>query len=248
MSDTKNEQTDTGPSLLAALAAMEERLQAGQAVMETRQQERQDAVCRAVQDVQLQLSTWKEELKQFTRESCHGIMQELEGEMTRLTETVEQRMGHLEARLQAAEQSALSHGAPFAATCPKREKPSGEDDHASNGGGQHGWDAEGVFSVRGGTSAPGSCGTPNHPSTPPPLACRRKPQEYDGRVPWDAYHAQFEILAEAQAWDSRGRAVQLVSSLKGVAVEVLSQLTLLQRTSYDCVGSSGAEVWPQTPG
>ena len=67
------------------------------------------------------------------------------------------------------------------------------------------------------------------------MACRRKPQEYDGRVPWDAYHAQFEILAEAQAWDSRGRAVQLVSSLKGVAVEVLSQLTLLQRTSYDCV-------------
>ena len=53
MSDTENEQTDTGPSLLAALAAMEEWLQAGQAVMETRQQERQDAVCRAVQDVQL---------------------------------------------------------------------------------------------------------------------------------------------------------------------------------------------------
>ena len=29
--------------------------------------------------------------------------------------------------------------------------------------------------------------------------------------------------------------MQLVSSLKGLAVEVLSQLTPLQRTSYDCV-------------
>ena len=91
-----------------------------------------------------------------------------------------------------------------------------------------------MLSARGGDVVLESCGMSSPPSTHP-LACCRKPQKYDGRVPWDAFQAQFEILAEVQAWDSRERAVQLVSSLKDAAVEVLSQLIPLQRTSYDCV-------------
>ncbi len=43
----------------------------------------------------------------------------------------------------------------------------------------------------------------------------------------EAYLTYFKILAEAQGW-----AVQLASSLKGPAMEVLSQLDTAQRTSY----------------
>ncbi|KAG0710289.1 hypothetical protein GWK47_023141 [Chionoecetes opilio] len=75
------------------------------------------------------------------------------------------------------------------------------------------------------------------PSTVPhrESAGRRKPQDFDGRVSLEAYLAQFELLAEAQGWSSWVRAVQLASSLKGPAVEVLSLLTPVQRSSYTSI-------------
>ena len=73
------------------------------------------------------------------------------------------------------------------------------------------------------------------PVTPPGFrssVVRRKPQEFDGKVSLEAYLAHFELLAQAQGWNQQECAVQLVSSLKGPAMEVLSQLTPIQRTSY----------------
>lgn len=61
---------------------------------------------------------------------------------------------------------------------------------------------------------------------------RHKPQEFDGRVSLEAYLAQFEFLARAQGWGQEERALNLVSSLKGPALEVLSQLTPAQQESY----------------
>ena len=120
-------------------------------------------------------------------------MKELEGEMSHLTETVEQHMDLLEACVWATEQSAVS----LSHICSKEEKTTGEGDNAQVGLGM-----DGVLSAEGGAATLSSCGIPNHPSTPHPLSSCRKPQEFYGRVPWDAYHTQFEILAEAQAWDS----------------------------------------------
>lgn len=48
MSDAEKGPSDAAPSLLVALAAIEERLKAGQAEMEKKQQERQDTLCHAV--------------------------------------------------------------------------------------------------------------------------------------------------------------------------------------------------------
>lgn len=76
---------------------------------------------------------------------------------------------------------------------------------------------------------------PNSPSWGCKQKTRRKPQDFDGLISLEAYLAQFEVIAEAQAWDDHEKAVQLVSSLKGQAVEVLSHLTMLQRTSYESV-------------
>ena len=70
--------------------------------------------------------------------------------------------------------------------------------------------------------APASGATPRRP----------RPQEFDGRVSLEAYMAQFELLAQVQAWDEQEKAVQLAASLKGPAVEVLGQLNPTQRGSY----------------
>ena len=58
---------------------------------------------------------------------------------------------------------------------------------------------------------------------------RRKPVEFDGRVAWEAYLAQFELLADAQGWDDAEWALQLVSCWRGPALGVLGHLAPAQR-------------------
>lgn len=61
---------------------------------------------------------------------------------------------------------------------------------------------------------------------------RRRPQEFDGSVSWEAYKTQFELLASARQWSREEMALQLVCALKGAALEVLNQLPAAQRSSY----------------
>lgn len=82
--------------------------------------------------------------------------------------------------------------------------------------------------------------TTHSPPSPPPAALdrrigRRKPAEFDGSVAWEAYQAQFDMLANAMGWDEAERGLQLVSCLRGPAVEVLGHLSSEQRSSYLCV-------------
>ena len=64
---------------------------------------------------------------------------------------------------------------------------------------------------------------------------RRRPQEFDGTVSWEAYRTQFELLAEARRWSRPEMALQLVWALKGAALEVLNQLPAAKRSSYSSV-------------
>ncbi|XP_076051361.1 uncharacterized protein LOC143031438 [Oratosquilla oratoria] len=64
---------------------------------------------------------------------------------------------------------------------------------------------------------------------------RRRPQEFDGTVSWEAYKTQFELLASAHQWSRPEMAMQLVWALKGPALEVLNQLPATQRSSYSKV-------------
>lgn len=78
----------------------------------------------------------------------------------------------------------------------------------------------------------------HHPRLPPVLrttSTEKKLAEYDGKVPWNAYQAQFEAAASRQGWSDAEKAYQLVTSLKGVAVEVLEHLTTTQLQSYSSV-------------
>ncbi|KAK8373940.1 hypothetical protein O3P69_014567 [Scylla paramamosain] len=64
---------------------------------------------------------------------------------------------------------------------------------------------------------------------------RRRPQEFDGTVSWEAYKTQCELLASARQWSRPEMAMQLVWALKGPALEVLNQLPAAQRCSYSKV-------------
>ncbi|ROT64722.1 putative nitric oxide synthase-like [Penaeus vannamei] len=86
--------------------------------------------------------------------------------------------------------------------------------------------------------------SPSAPASPVPQCLQasprdcqrwRKPSEFDGKVAWEAYLAQFELLAGAQGWDDHEKALQLVSGLRGAALEVLAHLTSQQRTVYSHV-------------
>ncbi|KAK3892899.1 hypothetical protein Pcinc_003265 [Petrolisthes cinctipes] len=61
---------------------------------------------------------------------------------------------------------------------------------------------------------------------------KRKLQEFDGKVSWEAYRVLFELLADQNGWNDRQRAVQLATSLKGAAMEILGQLSVEERNSY----------------
>ena len=66
----------------------------------------------------------------------------------------------------------------------------------------------------------------------------RKVTEYDGKVSFDAYQAQYEVIARRQRWTQEEKAFQLVSVLKGQALEVLKHLTPAQLWCYDSVAGA----------
>uniref|UniRef100_A0A0L8HEQ3 Uncharacterized protein n=1 Tax=Octopus bimaculoides TaxID=37653 RepID=A0A0L8HEQ3_OCTBM len=78
------------------------------------------------------------------------------------------------------------------------------------------------------------CGSPGVQNSGAVLI-RKKPQEFDGKVSWEAYRIQFEMLADQNDWDERQRAVQLATSLKGPALEVLGQLSKADRNRYSAL-------------
>lgn len=170
-------------------------------------------------------------MRQFTKDSCVEV-KEVKEEVSRWDAEVQQRVGQLEGRLRSVERSPHLRALFSVAGPAEEEMPPCDDDHAGSkdsGGSRR--------ATAGGSGARIGVRLDPTPLPPPPSSphARHKLQDYDRRVSWDAYLAQFDLLAEAQAWDQWERAIQLVSSLKGAAVEVLSQLTPQQRTFYGCV-------------
>jgi hypothetical protein len=60
----------------------------------------------------------------------------------------------------------------------------------------------------------------------------QKPATFDGRIPWDSYRTQFEIIAGINRWSEGEKAAFLASSLKGHALTVLSNLSPEHRNHY----------------
>ncbi|KAK8393296.1 hypothetical protein O3P69_013367 [Scylla paramamosain] len=67
---------------------------------------------------------------------------------------------------------------------------------------------------------------------------KRRLVEYNGKVTWEAYVAQFEMVASAQGWSEAEKALQLATALRGPAVEVLGHMSQAQRACYGCVAEA----------
>ncbi|KAK3878809.1 hypothetical protein Pcinc_016619 [Petrolisthes cinctipes] len=156
--------------------------------------------------VQHGLSNVKEEAREFTVGMCDQIKKELREEVEELRHVLEQQVTKPETGI------GTGLGCGDGLTCPQLE---GKHDHMVSPVPVSVGDCE------------GSLWCPDNP--------RRKPAEFDGGVSWEAYQAQFDMLANAQGWDEKERVLQLVACLRGTAVEVLSHLTPRQRMLYQCV-------------
>ena len=63
-------------------------------------------------------------------------------------------------------------------------------------------------------------------------------QAYDGRVPWPAYKAQFEIAASLNGWSDSEKAQFLATSLTGPALSVLWNIPEVERGVYGRLASA----------
>ena len=61
----------------------------------------------------------------------------------------------------------------------------------------------------------------------------QKPTLYDGKTPWESYLAQFNIIADMNAWGDQEKAAFLASSLTGTALNVLSNLPPERRHNFE---------------
>ena len=60
----------------------------------------------------------------------------------------------------------------------------------------------------------------------------RKPNMYDGQTSWEAYYAQFCIIADMNGWWDPEKAAFLATSLKGTALQVLANLASDRRQDF----------------
>ena len=65
-----------------------------------------------------------------------------------------------------------------------------------------------------------------------------RPESYDGRSSWDAYHTQFKMLACINSWKEEEMATYLAVSLKGPALTVLNNVPPESLYSYDALVSA----------
>ena len=58
------------------------------------------------------------------------------------------------------------------------------------------------------------------------------PPTFDGKVPWDAYRTQFEMLAAVNRWTVAQKATHLAVNLRGSALVILTNLSEASRRDY----------------
>ena len=75
-----------------------------------------------------------------------------------------------------------------------------------------------------------------------PGALTTKPATYDGKTTWDAYRAQFELLAGLNRWTDVQKATILAVNLRGPTATVLTILPREDRQNFDAL-TAALERW-----
>ena len=60
----------------------------------------------------------------------------------------------------------------------------------------------------------------------------QKPTLYDGKMPWESYFVQFNVITEMNGWQEHQKAAYLASSLTGTALNVLGNLPFEKRHEF----------------
>ncbi|KAK5915094.1 hypothetical protein CesoFtcFv8_000722 [Champsocephalus esox] len=73
---------------------------------------------------------------------------------------------------------------------------------------------------------------------PVAAAASVKTPKYSGKADWEAFHAQFELLAHAGGWSIETKALQLALCLTDEALSCLLLLSLEDRHSYEALAGA----------
>ena len=71
-----------------------------------------------------------------------------------------------------------------------------------------------------------------------PVSQQQRPAPFDGKLAWDAYWTQFELLVMMNRWSDADKAAYLAISLRGPAATVLTNLPPEQRRSYEALNTA----------
>ena len=158
------------------------------------------------------------EARQYTDTSCAAIRRDMREEL----DACHERINHIYQTVKAQKLAPAASAAPSSALSPPGTPPA----------------LSACPVARSGLPQPlhiAPESPPRHQRLFGEATGHRKPAEFDGTVTWEAYIAQFELMADARGWNLEERALQLVASLRGAALEVLGHLTAAQRTDYQRV-------------
>lgn len=84
-------------------------------------------------------------------------------------------------------------------------------------------------------SAPVTADVPQHAEPCVVSGSTIKTPRYGGKMDWEAFHAQFELLAGAAGWRIDEMALQLAMCLTGDALSCLLLLSPVDRGDYDAL-------------
>ena len=127
------------------------------------------------------LAEMSTEARAYTDNSCAAIRRDMQEEL----DACHDRISHIYQTVQAQTLAAAASRTPPCAPSPPGTPPASSDCPAARSG------PAPQLSIN-----PGSA--PRHPCSFGEVTGRQKPAEFDGTVTWEAYVAQFELMAEAQ--------------------------------------------------
>ncbi|MPC64475.1 hypothetical protein E2C01_058592 [Portunus trituberculatus] len=176
---------------------------------------------------------FREELT-AVRQQCKGRtevvetnVEEVREEVTRLRRSLEKQSLGAWGRSECSEQAGQGH--PYASSEPGNVGCCGGRTQST-----HLWHApaaeDDVI-----TPPPSVAGCARHIGG---TSIQRKPVEFGEQMAWEVYQAHLALLAQGQGWRDQEKALQLVASLCGLALEILAHMTTSQRSTYTAVAEA----------
>ena len=173
-----------------------------------------------------QLQSWQEELA----DKQNDFQADVREELLRIKSALESST-----RQEPKEQLPICK--PLSTTLTCKPEPSSTDDSGKHGPKPLSVTAP-AFIPSAGSAALYSGGTTDVATEGSGPTNVQRPPPFDGKSTWEAYHAQFSLLAELNGWSEQRKAAYLAISLRGPALTVLTNLPEEQRKDYKTLSAA----------